>query len=107
MDADQTPRYFVTVMAAKADDLRALQPRGLDLFAPTARREKGRVKQPFRIDGLLSRQDIDQLSAKGYGVEVKDDAQTRAAASDAATTLDYDAWRRQLDAQIAKDRAVK
>lgn len=107
MDTDQIPRYFVVVAATQADDLRALQPLGLDLFAPTARRLKGRAKQPFEIDGLLSQKEIDVLNKKGYSVRVVPRPQDFSAASTGPGTLDIEAWHQHVRALIAKDQAVK
>jgi hypothetical protein len=105
MDATDPSRFFVTVSARKEGDLRRLQVHGMDLFAPTARRKKGRAARPYSIEGLLDRAEIAKLQAAGY--EVKIDASMDERAVKAGDTLEFDAWLARTRALTAKDSAVK
>ena len=98
-------RFFVTVSAQSADDLRRLQVQGLDLFSPTARRHKGRAARPFAVEGLLDQAEITKLEAAGYAVKV--DAPMEARAVKPGDTLEFDTWLAGVGALTAKDRTVK
>ena len=103
-DTDQA-RFFVTVSARRAGDLRRLQVHGLDLFGPTARREKGRAARPFVIEGLLDRAEIARLQAAGYDVKI--DAPMEERAVKPGDSLEFEAWLAHLRTQIANDGTVK
>ena len=98
-------RFFVTVSARKADDLRRLQAHGLDLFAPTARRLKGKIARPFVIEGLLDEAEIKQLKAEGYAVQVDVPAADRSVKP--GDTLEFEPWLEHVQALAAHDRRVK
>jgi len=98
-------RFFVTVSARRDDDLRRLQAHGMDLFAATARRKKGRSARPFVIEGLLDRAEIAKLEAAGY--EVKVDAPMEERSVKPGDTLEFDAWLARVRALAAKDGAVR
>jgi hypothetical protein len=98
-------RFFVTVSARRDVDLRRLQVTGMDLFAATARRKKGRAARPFVIEGLLDRAEIAKLEAAGY--EVKVDAPMEARSVKPGDTLEFEAWLAHVRALAAKDGAVK
>jgi hypothetical protein len=98
-------RFFVTVSAQRDSDLRRLQVHGMDLFATTARREKGRAARPFVIEGLLDRAEIARLEAAGYQVKV--DAPIEERSVKPGDTLEFDAWVTRVRALAAKDGAVK
>lgn len=99
------PRFFVTVLAKRPDELRQLQAHGMDLFAPTARREKGRSGRPFAIEGLLDREEIAKLKAAGY--EVKVDAPMEERSVKPGDTLEFEAWLARTRTHVAKDGLVK
>ena len=61
-------RYFVKVRAESLERLRDLQRvYDADVFGHTA---KERPEGGFEIDGLLSEEELDRLTALGYRVEV-------------------------------------
>lgn len=99
------PRFFVTVAARNADDMRRLQVHGMDLFAPTARRLKGRMARPFIIEGLLDEAEIETLRADGYDVKV--DAPMEDRAVKPGDTFELDSWLARMRELTAKDRTVK
>ncbi len=98
-------RFFVTVSARRDSDLRRLQVHGMDLFAATARRKKGRAARAFVIEGLLDRAEVAKLEAAGY--EVKIDAPMEERSVKPGDTLEFDAWLARVRALAAKDGAVK
>lgn len=104
-DDPKPSRFFVTVSASCKDDLRRLQAHGLDLFAQTARKKGGRIKQPYTIEGLLDRDEIAMLEAAGY--EVKIDAPMAERAVKPGDTIEFEAWLARMRALTAKDAAVK
>lgn len=111
------PRFFVTVAARRADDMRRLQEHGMDLFASTARQHKvtaaqqgaaakaGRAVRPFAIEGLLDEAQIEKLRSEGYEVSVDAPMQERSVTP--GDTLDVEAWHARMREVIAKDREVK
>lgn len=103
-DTDQA-RFFVTVSARREGDLRRLQAHGMDLFAATAHRKKGRMARPVAIEGLLDRAEIAKLQAAGY--EVKVDAAMEDRAVKAGDTLEFEPWLARMRELTAKDGAVK
>lgn len=122
MDNTEQARYFVTIWARSADDLRRLQAHGMDLFNATARRvtgaaatrsrsaSSGRARgaaaaSPVAIDGLLNRAEIAKLEAAGY--QVKIDAPMADRTVKPGDTLEFDAWRDRMREQMAKDGIVK
>lgn len=98
-------RFFVTVSARRADDLRRLQVHGMDLFSATARRKKGKAARPFAIEGLLDEVEIAKLRAAGY--EVKVDAPMAERAVKPGDTLEFEPWLARMRELTAKDRSVK
>ncbi|MDR6859882.1 hypothetical protein [Variovorax guangxiensis] len=99
------PRFFVTVLAKGPDELRQLQAHGMDLFAPTARRQKGRAARPFAIEGLLDREEIAKLEGAGY--EVKVDAPMEERSIKPGDTLELEDWLARTRTHVAKDGLVK
>ena len=90
-------RYFVTVIATGREALLALRQLELDLFKPTARPARpddpgtaaaggaARATPPgaaadeeYRIDGLLTLEEIGRLASAGYRVLVQEDAMQKA-----------------------------
>lgn len=99
------PRFFVTVLAKRPDELRKLQAHGMDLFAPTARREKGRAARPFAVEGLLDREEIAKLEAAGYEVKVETTMEERSVKP--GETLEFEAWLERTRMHVARDGSVK
>ena len=117
------PRFFVTVSARHADELRQLQTHGMDLFASTARQHKvpaaptrggkkavpaaqtADAARPFAIEGLLDEAQIAKLRAEGY--EVRVDAPIEQRAVKPGDTLEIEAWHARMREQIAKDSRIK
>lgn len=98
-------RFFVTLSARRDSDLRRLQEHGMDLFAATARRKKGRMARPFVIEGLLDRAEIEKLEAAGY--EVRVDAPMEDRTVKPGDTLEFEVWLQHVRALAAKDAAAK
>ena len=79
-------RYFVTVIAAGRDALVALRQHDLDLFKPTARPAGpapgaaggAAGAGEFRVDGLLTLEEIGRLVGAGYRVLVRESATQKA-----------------------------
>jgi hypothetical protein len=89
-------RYFVTVIATGREALLALRQLDLDLFKPTARLNRpagqagqagqagppgpaeGTADEEYRIDGLLTLEEIGRLASAGYRVLVQEDAALKA-----------------------------
>ena len=91
-------RYFVTVLATGREALLALRQLELDLFKPTARPARpgdpgapgaaaggasgyaagGAADEEYRIDGLLTLEEIGRLASAGYRVLVQEDATQKA-----------------------------
>jgi hypothetical protein len=111
------PRFFVTVSARRADDMRRLQSHGMDLFASTARQHKlpaapkgraakpGRAARPFVIEGLLDEAQIEKLRSDGYDVTI--DAPMEERSVKPGDTLEIEAWHARMREVMAKDREVK
>jgi len=98
-------RYFVTVYARTADDLRRLQQFGLDLFPQTAKRGSAEdSSHPFDIDGLLNIDEIQTLVEKGYQVRLEDTVEAR---SHRGEPLEFDAWLEGMQPTLADDRNVR
>lgn len=97
-------RYFVTVYARNADDLRRLQQHGLDLFAQTAKKSRARTPHPFSIEGLLTTAEVGTLVQQGYRVLVEDTAEARSHRGD---TMEFADWLDGMQPNIATDRAVR
>jgi hypothetical protein len=98
-------RFFVTIAARSADELRRLHEQDMDLFASTARRQKGRLARPFFIEGLLDEAEIETLRAAGYEVTVDAPMEARSAKPD--DTLEVESWLDQMREMTAQDRTVK
>jgi hypothetical protein len=98
-------RFFVTVYARSADDLRRLQKFGLDLFAQTAKKTRARTPHPYSIEGLLTSEEIETLVADGYRVLVEDTAEARSHRS--GDTIEFSEWLERLQPTLATDRAVR
>ena len=98
-------RYFVTIYARSADDLRGLQKYGLDLFAQTAKKSRARTTHPFSIEGLLTTAEAEIVVRDGCRVLIEDTAEARANPSGA--TVEFGEWLEQIQPAIAKDRTVR
>lgn len=98
-------RFFVTISARRASDLRRLQVHGMDLFSPTARRKRGRMARPFVIEGLLDEAEIANLRRAGYDVKV--DAPMEARTVKPGDTLEFEQWLARMREITSKDGAVK
>ena len=98
-------RYFVTIYARSADDLRALQKHGLDLFAPTAAKARARTTYPFSIEGLLTMTEAEAVVRDGYRVLLEDTAEARANPS--GQTVEFSDWLDQIQPAVARDRSVQ
>ena len=86
-EAAGSGRYFVTVIATGREALLALRQLDLDLFKPTARPNRpagqagpveGTADEEYRIDGLLTLEEIGRLVSAGYRVLVQEDAALKA-----------------------------
>jgi hypothetical protein len=98
-------RYFVTVYAKSADDLRSLQKHGLDLFPQTAKKSRARTPYPFSIEGLLSIAEAEMVVRDGYRVLLEDTAEARAHTG--GQTVEFAEWLEQIQPTIAQDQAVR
>ena len=98
-------RYFVTVYARTADDLRRLQQHGLDLFGQTAKKARSRVPYPFSIEGLLTTEQVETLVKDGYRVTLEEPAEARSHA--AADTVEFSAWLERMQPALVTDKAVR
>jgi hypothetical protein len=98
-------RYFVTVYARSADDLRRLQKLGLDLFAQTAKKARARTEHPFSIEGLLTIKEVEALMKDGYRVLLEDTAEARSHRS--GNTIEFSEWLERQQPTLAKDRAAR
>ena len=98
-------RYFVTVYARSADDLRGLQKYGLDLFAQTAKKTRARATHPFSIEGLLSIAEVESVVRDGCRVLVEDTAEARANTS--GETVEFADWLENIQPAIVADRTVR
>lgn len=98
-------RYFATVYARSADDLRRLQEYGLDVFPPTAKQERtDDASHPFAIDGLLSIEEAETLVGKGYQVRLEDTVEAR---SNSGESLEFGAWLEGMQPTLASDKTVQ
>ena len=97
-------RFFVTVYAGSADDLRRLQARGLDLFAQTAKKARPRTSHPFSIEGLITSADVETLVQAGYRVLVEDTIEARSHAS--GDTVEFAEWLEGQRPAMAADRGI-
>jgi hypothetical protein len=98
-------RYFVTVYARGADELRALQQHGLDLFAQTARKARGRMTHPYSIEGLLSLAEAETLVRQGCRVLLEDPVEARSCVS--GQTAEFADWLRQMQPALKADKAMR
>jgi hypothetical protein len=98
-------RYFVTVYARSADDLRKLQKHELDLFAQTARQDAKKKDFGFSIEGLIATGDIETLIKEGYRVLVEDTMEARTQA--AQSTIEFSDWLGAQQQNMALDSAVR
>jgi len=98
-------RYFVTVYARSADDLRRLQQHGLDLFPQTAKRDPSdEASHPFTIDGLLSVDEVETLVGTGYQVRLEDTVEAR---SNSGEPVEFQEWLETLQPTLASDKRVR
>ena len=97
-------RFFVTVYARSADDLRRLQAHGFDLFAQTAKKARARTPHPFSIEGLLTTQEVETLVKDGYRVLIEDTVEARS--HTAGDTIEFADWLERLQPAMAMDRAA-
>ena len=98
-------RYFVTVYAREADELRGLQQHGLDLFAQTAKKARGRGSHPYSIEGLLNLAEVEALVRQGCRVLVEDTVEARSHTSGAPA--EFDDWLRQMQPALKADKAMR
>ena len=98
-------RYFVTVHARTADDVRSLQQFGLDLFPQTAKRGSADdSSHPFDIDGLLGIDEIENLVAQGYRVTIEDTVEAR---SHRGEPMEFEGWLQAMQPMLTSDRNVR
>lgn len=105
-------RYFVTVYARSADDLRHLQQYGLDLFPQTAKQERAEENQeraeeashPLAIDGLLTIEEVETLVGNGYQVRLDDTVEAR---SNTGESLEFGDWLEGMQTTLASDKTIK
>jgi hypothetical protein len=112
-------RYFVTIHARSADDLRRVQKHGFDVFAQTAKRaavaattsaatEAAAPAAPefgFTVEALLSTAEIETLVKEGLRVLVEDTAEARSHPT--GQTLEFAEWLEQMKPALAGDRAAR
>jgi carboxypeptidase T len=77
-------KYFVEVIASNKQHLINLQKFELDLFQPTA---KSNDDKEFKIDGLISLDDINNLVEKGYKVVIKSESMKKTTAVQQTTSF--------------------
>jgi murein tripeptide amidase MpaA len=77
-------KYFVEVIASNKQQLINLQKFELDLFQPTA---KSINDKEFKIDGLISLDDINKLVENGYKVVVKNESTKKTPAVQETTSF--------------------
>lgn len=97
-------RFFVTVYARSADDLRRLQKYGFDLFAQTAKKARARTQHPFSIEGLLTTEEVETLVKEGYRVLLEDTVEARSHTT--GDTIEFADWLESLQPAIEMDRAA-
>lgn len=98
-------RYFVTVYASSADDLRRLQQHGFDLFAQTAKKVRARVPQPFSIEGLLTTEEVESLVQGGYRVLLEDPVEARSHVS--GQPAEFSDWLERMQPSLTMDKALR
>lgn len=106
-------RFFVTVYAKGADDLRRLQKHELDVFAHTAKKVDAHAEGSpaakagfgFAIEGLLSSPEVETLVKDGYRVLVEDTVEARSQPSGKAA--EFADWLERMKPLIAKDKTVR
>lgn len=86
MAADIPNRFFVEVRAETVQAVRRLHTFGMDLFRSTAREHD---ESGYRIEGLLTLEEVGQLVEAGYPVLVAEEASRRAAAAEIS---DFGEW---------------
>ena len=77
-------KYFVEVIASNKQQLINLQKFELDLFQPTA---KSIDAKEFKIDGLISLDDINKLVENGYKVFIKNESMKKTPAVQETTSF--------------------
>jgi carboxypeptidase T len=77
-------KYFVEVIASNKQQLINLQKFELDLFQPTA---KSIDDKEFKIDGLISLDDINKLVENGYKVIIKNESKKKTPAVQETTSF--------------------
>ena len=77
-------KYFVEVIASNKQQLINLQKFELDLFQPTA---KSINDKEFKIDGLISLDDINKLVENGYKVVIKNESTKKTPAVQETTSF--------------------
>lgn len=85
-------RFFVTVVAAGAQELRDLQRYDFDLFQATARLDAG---DQAAIEGLLTLEQVGQLVKDGYRVVVEDEMEKRTI--DRHEVVEFEQWLRDAE----------
>ena len=98
-------RFFVTVYARSADDLRSLQEYGLDLFPQTAKQlPTADASHTFTIDGLLTTEEAESLVGKGYQVRLEDTVEAR---SNTGEPQEFGDWLAAMQPTLASDKRVR
>ena len=92
MATESDDRHFVTIRCDSPDELARVRALGLDLFGTTAQEGDYGVK----IEGLLSRADIERVRAEGAEVEVHEHVSARSRADE--QTDDAAEWLRDMGA---------
>ena len=77
-------KYFVEVIASNKQQLINLQKFELDLFQPTA---KSIDDKEFKIDGLISSDEINKLVENGYKVVIKKESMKKTPAVQETTSF--------------------
>ena len=98
-------RFFVTVYARSADDLRRPQEYGLDLFPQTAKQHQvDGASHPFTIDGLLTTEEAGTLVGKGCQVRLEDTVEAR---SNTGESLEFADWLSAMQPTLASDKRIQ
>ena len=98
-------RYFVTVYARSADELRGLQQHGFDLFAQTAKKLRGRSSHPYAIEGLLSTEQVETLVRQGCHVLLEDPVEARSHTP--GDTVEFEDWLQRMQPALTMDKALR
>lgn len=94
MKEERPKRFFVTIMAPDAKRLRQVADLGLDLFAESA------AQSDYRVDGLITLEEVGKLVEAGYRVLVGDTDRPRRTHE----FIGFDEWRAELLNDLEKQR---